>query len=215
MNKKITIKRIIKIIAITIISILGAIVLFICVCNFIISPIQHHQDEKKFQELDSRMRILYDQIVAASDGRDQWKYLDRCVSASFGPFSNGDYSCSIIIATETKATSTDELVRQYKTYFPIFNNSEFLKSQDVEEPSFSPTIERFGKEFVVSMVAKNFIEKESSVVCNYDTELLQTDAQSFDVLGAPIVGGVGNTRTAIDCGGYSLGLWYPEPTIYD
>ena len=204
--KKLSVKKIVKIILIIPLTLIGLLILYIGF-NYATDPIFDRLDHDKFAKLDTQMLGVFKNLKSTSNGVDDWNYSTACDSEMSGDFPTGRYICTALISLQKTVTSAQEVSDLQTKYYPIIDSSDTLKQKtelDLELPG------DFGKKFVVSGAEKNYIEKKSGIGCNYSNQLYQFDDNSnidSGIYGAGIIGS-GAVSIRLECTEIARDYWY-------
>lgn len=193
---------------VVLLSILSPIVLIILIiAGFKIADIiSDNMDQNKFTTLDSDMRSIYKNIVAVSNGSDDWKYSAVCSANHTGDWLTGDYDCVTTIYLEKVVSSIEDVNNIHEKYFSIINNSS---SSGLTAGSGLALKDIFGSDFVPRAGATDFIYKDNTVSCAYSINLSTVDvwSSSTDLSSEPA-----RLIAGIRCAGDARGLWY-QPVL--
>lgn len=207
--KRVSSKKIIKIILFLPLILIGLFALFIAGV-YATDPIFDRLDHDKFAKLDTQMQVIYNNLKTASNGVDEWAYLTSCDSEMAGDFPTGKYYCTALISMEKTVKSVEEVNALQSKYYPVVDESTSLKQKtelDLQNPN------DFGKRFVVSSAYKEFSEIKSGIDCDY---LLKVD-QADDLIGgfadnnsysSIIEGQSGKTTISLKCRNVARDYWY-------
>ena len=208
-TKKLSVKKIVKIILIIPLTLIGLLILYIGF-SYATDPIFDRLDHDKFAKLDTQMLGVFKNLKSTSNGVDDWNYSTACDSEMSGDFPTGRYICTALISLQKTVTSAQEVSGLQAKYYPIIDSSDTLRQKtelDLELPG------DFGKKFVVSGAEKNYIEKKSGIGCNYLIKLSQEEEQISWKLdnnryGMIIDGNNGKLSIGLSCTEIARDYWY-------
>ena len=207
--KQTSTKKIVKIILIILMTPIILFAIFIAL-YFGTKPIFDKIDHDKFDTLNSQTYSLFQKIDTASNGNDDWKYSDVCISDRTGWMETGVYHCVTSISTQKNIKSVQELSELHNKYYPIIENSDIWKQQNSTNIQTSTD---FSKKFVVSLAYKDYTEEKTNTKCTYTIQLNQTAAnKNYDTgnynLGSEIDGSEGSFLISLRCSGTARSHWY-------
>ena len=166
-------------------------------------------DHGKFDILNTQMQSLYEKVKTASNGADDWKYMNVCSPEEEGWMDTGRFFCTTFIYLDKTVTSAKELSDLHDKYYPVFDNSDTLNKSDNLHVYFPSD---FGINLAVSSAEKKYTEVKSGIECTYLINLGQSarnaglNSNSF---GAPITNGVGEMFISFRCESVARQSWYP------
>ncbi len=208
LKTKSTNRKIVKILArifLVIILVPMAFLAMIILWTIVTNPIFDRLDHDKFTTLDTQMQSVYQKLLNASDGADEWKYNTNCDDVSQNWLGPPDYLCTVRISTQKTISSVKELNDLQAKYSPMIDatNELAVSSNGIRSAG------GFGKDFNVSLAYKDYTERKTSIVCSFETALQQTDYRTKDNdLGSPIDGAKGNLNISVTCEESARSHWY-------
>lgn len=198
--------KILKILSFSLLLVICLVGIFITGI-YVFSTVFENYDHNKFIKLDKNMQSLYEQIKSEANEGDDWKYIAVCSKEYTGDFPTGDYNCVTSISMQKRIASVDELNELQAKYYPIIDNSEYLKEKSeikIQLPN------DFGINFVVSSAEKRYEEKNTGFSCRYIDKVFETDENgsyiesqygtNIDVIGGAVV--------SLKCTGKTSEAWY-------
>lgn len=189
----------------------GFLIILALIFYFGSKPILDNIDKDKFTALNTQMQSVYEKIKTASNGADDWKYSNTCISDRSGWMETGVYHCVTSISTQKTITTVQELNDLQSKYYPVIDSSDTLAqitNLNLQLPN------DFGKKFVVSSAEKKYIEKKSDIKCTYLIKLYQNkekDNSSFASnisYGSKINYDLGNVLVSLRCQDTARNHWY-------
>ena len=205
------IKKATKIILIVLLTPIALIILIIAL-YFGTKPIFDNLDHDKYNTLNTQMQSLFEKVKTTSNGADEWKYANVCISDRTGWMETGVYHCVTSISTQKTITTVQELNDLQAKYYPVINSSDILTQQTELDPELPSG---FGKKFVVSSAEKDYTENKSGVECTYLIKLYQNKRdtnlsyEANNSYGSEINNGLGNVFVSLRCQGTARNHWYP------
>lgn len=115
----------------SIIAVPTALVLYLLTMTYIVSPIQDGYDKLRFDELNTQMTKMYNEVLATAGDEEEWKYDTDCRYASEDAISIGEgYNCTMKISTIVLRTDIADTDNLHKKYYPIVSSATFITPRE-------------------------------------------------------------------------------------
>jgi len=191
-----------------ILAIPGLFILYI-LGTIALTPLFDSIDKGKFEKLDTDSQAIYEKVLAASAGAEDWSYTANCTDILAGMWSTGQFRCETTIRAQTYATNVGQLNAMHDKYFPIIDSSRELKATTALDKHFA---DDFEIKFVVSGAEKQYTTTDNSVFCRYLADLAQPEEPNTTIYdqdyGSPIATGTGRVIVSLVCSGKARDNWY-------
>lgn len=198
--------KILKILSFSLLLVICLVGIFITGI-YVFSTVFENYDHNKFIKLDKNMQSLYEQIKSEANEGDDWKYIAVCSKEYTGDFPTGEYNCVTSISMQKQIKSVDDLNELQAKYYPIIDNSEYLKEKSeikIQLPN------DFGINFVVSSAEKRYEENSNNMQCNFINKLNQINDKDYysNDYGTGINNKIGRVLLSLRCEDIAKKSWY-------
>lgn len=204
--------KIIKKTLITIFLIIFIPIMAILIYAGIDELITRNTDKARFADLDAEMSTIYNKLVVASDGVDDWRYEKKCNLNSEFMFWSGEFICETYIGMQQPVSTIDEISAMNSKYTNILKNNKNLIVTNSRGPALFPdTFETGGYDGL-------FDYKTHDITCDFNSTLLEKsmvdDIKTILSYGTSPYntlpdGKNGLAYVSLRCDGRTIDDWYP------
>lgn len=169
-----------------------------------IKSVSYAYDRDTFTALDSKMKMVYKNIINNSDL--SWAYKTGCNAERKGAWPTGRYNCSSAISANAEVGSVAQINNLNNKYLKIVNDSGIFNSKnELKHSSF----DGFGKDFVISSEENSYIETKSNIECTYlfKVENIENNPAN-SIYGSMIENDRGIADISLSCTGIAMDYWY-------
>jgi hypothetical protein len=171
-----------------------------------ISPILDHFEEKKFKALNNDSQKIHTAIKSVANADEVWNYKTGCGENYAGAWLDGTYQCVTISYMEKVVSSAEDVIQSHNRYFSeIDKHGVIITARELEFVNN----DTFGQQFVVSSAGKQYINKKTGFLCNYESYLGQNDL-SLNSYGTEIKYNKGILTITFRCSEKAGQSWYPK-----
>jgi hypothetical protein len=114
------------------------LILYLIVNAYIVSPIQDSYDKLRFDELSSKMKKVYNEVLATAGDKEEWKYETSCRDASDSEISFGEdgYTCKMRMSTIAIRTDIGDTDKLHQKYYPVISALTFITPRERLQDDF-------------------------------------------------------------------------------